>query len=180
VAEVKLSGVGKSYGDVKILHGIDLHISDGEFMVFVGPSGCGKSTLLRTIAGLEDITEGELRIGNRVVNDVPPAERGIAMVFQSYALYPHMNLFDNMAFGLKLAKLPKAEIHSAVNRAAKILHIDHLLQRKPKDLSGGQRQRVAIGRAIVRNPEVFLFDEPLSNLDTALRVKMRYEFAKLH
>ncbi|HLL13317.1 MAG TPA: sn-glycerol-3-phosphate ABC transporter ATP-binding protein UgpC [Rubrivivax sp.] len=180
MAEVKLSGVGKAYGDVKILRGIDLHINDGEFMVFVGPSGCGKSTLLRTIAGLEDITEGELRIGNRVVNHVPPAERGIAMVFQSYALYPHMNLFDNMAFGLKLAKLPKAEIESAVNAAAKILHIEHLLQRKPKDLSGGQRQRVAIGRAIVRNPEVFLFDEPLSNLDTALRVKMRYEFAKLH
>jgi multiple sugar transport system ATP-binding protein len=180
VAEVKLSGVGKAYGDVKILRGIDLEIHDGEFMVFVGPSGCGKSTLLRTIAGLEEITEGELRIGGRVVNDVPPAERGIAMVFQSYALYPHMNLFDNMAFGLKLAKVPAAEIETAVNGAAKILHIEHLLQRKPKDLSGGQRQRVAIGRAIVRKPEVFLFDEPLSNLDTALRVKMRYEFAKLH
>jgi multiple sugar transport system ATP-binding protein len=180
VADVKLSGVGKAYGDVKILKGIDLEIRDGEFMVFVGPSGCGKSTLLRTIAGLEDITEGELRIGGRVVNDVPPAERGISMVFQSYALYPHMNLFDNMAFGLKLAKWPQHEIDSAVNGAAKILHIDHLLQRKPKDLSGGQRQRVAIGRAIVRKPEVFLFDEPLSNLDTALRVKMRYEFAKLH
>jgi multiple sugar transport system ATP-binding protein len=180
VADVKLSGVGKAYGDVKILKGIDLEIRDGEFMVFVGPSGCGKSTLLRTIAGLEDITEGELRIGGRVVNDVPPAERGIAMVFQSYALYPHMNLFDNMAFGLKLAKVPQAEIDTAVNNAAKILHIEHLLQRKPKDLSGGQRQRVAIGRAIVRKPEVFLFDEPLSNLDTALRVKMRYEFAKLH
>ena len=180
LAEVKLSGVGKAYGEVKILKGIDLHIADGEFMVFVGPSGCGKSTLLRTIAGLEDITEGTLMIGDRVVNDVPPAERGIAMVFQSYALYPHMNLFDNMAFGLKLAKLPKAEIESSVMQAAKILHIEHLLQRKPKDLSGGQRQRVAIGRAIVRKPEVFLFDEPLSNLDTALRVKMRYEFAKLH
>jgi len=180
VAEVKLSGVGKAYGDVRILKGIDLHIRDGEFMVFVGPSGCGKSTLLRTIAGLEDITEGTLSIGGRVVNDVPPAERGISMVFQSYALYPHMNLYDNMAFGLKLAKVPKAEIDSAVTQAAKILHIDHLLERKPKDLSGGQRQRVAIGRAIVRKPEVFLFDEPLSNLDTALRVKMRYEFAKLH
>ena len=180
MADVKLSGVGKAYGDVKILKGIDLEIRDGEFMVFVGPSGCGKSTLLRTIAGLEDITEGTLSIGGRVVNDVPPAERGISMVFQSYALYPHMNLFDNMAFGLKLAKVPPAEIDSAVNQAAKILHIDHLLQRKPKDLSGGQRQRVAIGRAIVRKPEVFLFDEPLSNLDTALRVKMRYEFAKLH
>jgi multiple sugar transport system ATP-binding protein len=180
LAEVKLAGVGKAYGEVKILKGIDLHIRDGEFMVFVGPSGCGKSTLLRTIAGLEDITEGTLTIGDRVVNDVPPAERGIAMVFQSYALYPHMNLFDNMAFGLKLAKVPKAEIERSVNQAAKILHIEHLLQRKPKDLSGGQRQRVAIGRAIVRKPEVFLFDEPLSNLDTALRVKMRYEFAKLH
>ena len=180
MADVKLSGVGKAYGDVKILKGIDLEIRDGEFMVFVGPSGCGKSTLLRVIAGLEDITEGELRIGGRVVNDVPPAERGIAMVFQSHALYPHMNLFDNMAFGLKLAKVPLAEIETAVNNAARILHIEHLLQRKPKDLSGGQRQRVAIGRAIVRKPEVFLFDEPLSNLDTALRVKMRYEFAKLH
>ena len=180
MADVKLSGVGKAYGEVTILRGIDLDIRDGEFMVFVGPSGCGKSTLLRTIAGLEDITEGTLSIGGRVVNDVPPAERGIAMVFQSYALYPHMNLFDNMAFGLKLAKLPQAEIDSAVNSAAKILHIEHLLQRKPKDLSGGQRQRVAIGRAIVRKPDVFLFDEPLSNLDTALRVKMRYEFAKLH
>jgi multiple sugar transport system ATP-binding protein len=180
VADVKLSGVGKAYGEVQILRGIDLEIRDGEFMVFVGPSGCGKSTLLRTIAGLEDITEGTLSIGGRVVNDVPPAERGIAMVFQSYALYPHMNLFDNMAFGLKLAKLPQAEIDTAVNAAAKMLHIEHLLQRKPKDLSGGQRQRVAIGRAIVRKPEVFLFDEPLSNLDTALRVKMRYEFAKLH
>ena len=180
MAGVKLSGVGKAFGDVKILQGIDLDIRDGEFMVFVGPSGCGKSTLLRTIAGLEDITEGTLSIGGRVVNDVPPAERGISMVFQSYALYPHMNLFDNMAFGLKLAKLPQAEIDSAVNNAAKLLHIEHLLQRKPKDLSGGQRQRVAIGRAIVRKPEVFLFDEPLSNLDTALRVKMRYEFAQLH
>jgi multiple sugar transport system ATP-binding protein len=149
-------------------------------MVFVGPSGCGKSTLLRMIAGLEDITGGTLSIGGRVVNEVPPAERGIAMVFQSYALYPHMNLYDNMAFGLKLAKVPKEETDRLVQHAAKILHIDHLLQRKPKDLSGGQRQRVAIGRAIVRKPEVFLFDEPLSNLDAALRVKMRYEFAKLH
>ena len=180
MAEVKLSGVGKAYGEVQILKGIDLHIRDGEFMVFVGPSGCGKSTLLRTIAGLEDITEGTLTIGDKVVNDVPPAERGIAMVFQSYALYPHMNLFDNMAFGLKLAGVPKAEIERSVTQAAKVLHIEHLLERKPKDLSGGQRQRVAIGRAIVRKPEVFLFDEPLSNLDTALRVKMRYEFAKLH
>jgi multiple sugar transport system ATP-binding protein len=149
-------------------------------MVFVGPSGCGKSTLLRTIAGLEDITGGELAIGGRVVNDVPPAERGIAMVFQSYALYPHMNLYENMAFGLKLAKVARPEIDAAVRNAARILHIEHLLERKPKDLSGGQRQRVAIGRAIVRKPEVFLFDEPLSNLDAALRMSMRYEFAKLH
>jgi multiple sugar transport system ATP-binding protein len=180
VADVVLKKVQKSYGEAQVLRDIDLEVRDGEFMVFVGPSGCGKSTLLRTIAGLEDITGGELSIGGRVVNDVPPAERGIAMVFQSYALYPHMNLYDNMAFGLQLAKVPKAEIDSAVQQAAKILHIDHLLQRKPKDLSGGQRQRVAIGRAIVRKPEVFLFDEPLSNLDAALRVKMRYEFAKLH
>jgi multiple sugar transport system ATP-binding protein len=180
VAEVRLKQVQKSYGEVHVLRDIDLHVRDGEFMVFVGPSGCGKSTLLRTIAGLEDITGGELSIGGRVVNDVPPAERGIAMVFQSYALYPHMDLFENMAFGLKLAKVPKAEIDAAVHNAAKILHIEHLLQRKPKDLSGGQRQRVAIGRAIVRKPEVFLFDEPLSNLDAALRMSMRYEFAKLH
>jgi multiple sugar transport system ATP-binding protein len=180
VAEVVLKSVSKSFGDVQILRQIDLAVRDGEFMVFVGPSGCGKSTLLRTIAGLEDITSGELSIGGRIVNDIPPAERGIAMVFQSYALYPHMNLYENMAFGLKLAKLPAAEIDGAVKNAAKILHIEHLLERKPKDLSGGQRQRVAIGRAIVRKPEVFLFDEPLSNLDAALRVKMRYEFAKLH
>ena len=180
MADVKLTGVYKAYGDVKILHGIDLEIRDGEFMVFVGPSGCGKSTLLRIIAGLEDITAGTLTIGGKVVNYVAPAERGISMVFQSYALYPHMDLFENMAFGLKLAKVPKGEIDAAVHNAAKILHIEHLLKRKPKDLSGGQRQRVAIGRAIVRKPEVFLFDEPLSNLDTALRVKMRYEFAKLH
>jgi len=180
VADVVLKKVQKSYGEVQVLRDIDLEVRDGEFMVFVGPSGCGKSTLLRTIAGLEDITGGQLSIGGRVVNEVPPADRGIAMVFQSYALYPHMNLYDNMAFGLQLAKVPKAEIDSAVQQAAKILHIDHLLQRKPKDLSGGQRQRVAIGRAIVRKPEVFLFDEPLSNLDAALRVKMRYEFAKLH
>jgi multiple sugar transport system ATP-binding protein len=180
VAHVQLAGVKKSYGEVNILRDVNLEIRDGEFMVFVGPSGCGKSTLLRMIAGLEDITEGDLSIGGRRVNDVPPAERGIAMVFQSYALYPHMNLYDNMAFGLKLAKVPKDEIDRSVQNAAKILHIDHLLDRKPKDLSGGQRQRVAIGRAIVRKPEVFLFDEPLSNLDAALRVRMRYEFAKLH
>jgi multiple sugar transport system ATP-binding protein len=180
MADVSLSGVTKDFGEVRILHGIDLQIRDGEFMVFVGPSGCGKSTLLRVIAGLEEITSGQLKIGERVVNEVPPAERGIAMVFQSYALYPHMSLYDNMAFGLKLAKVPKAQIDREVQNAAKLLHIEHLLQRKPKDLSGGQRQRVAIGRAIVRKPQVFLFDEPLSNLDSALRVRMRYEFAKLH
>ncbi len=180
MADVKLLGVGKSFGETRILNRVDLDIRDGEFVVFVGPSGCGKSTLLRLIAGLEEITDGELRIGNRLVNDVPPAERGIAMVFQSYALYPHMNLYDNMAFGLQLNKMPKAEVDQLVNNAAQILGISHLLDRKPKDLSGGQRQRVAIGRAIVRKPDVFLFDEPLSNLDTALRVRMRYEFAKLH
>jgi multiple sugar transport system ATP-binding protein len=180
VAHVQLVKVQKAFGDIQILRDIDLEIRDGEFMVFVGPSGSGKSTLLRTIAGLEDITGGTLSIGGKVVNDIPPAERGIAMVFQSYALYPHMNLYDNMAFGLKIAKVDKDEIHRLVHQAAKILNIDHLLDRKPKALSGGQRQRVAIGRAIVRKPEVFLFDEPLSNLDAALRVRMRYEFAKLH
>ena len=180
MAHVQLVKVQKAFGDIQILRDIDLEIRDGEFMVFVGPSGSGKSTLLRTIAGLEDITGGTLSIGGKVVNDVPPAERGIAMVFQSYALYPHMNLYDNMAFGLKIAKVDKDEIHRLVHQAAKILNIDHLLDRKPKSLSGGQRQRVAIGRAIVRKPEVFLFDEPLSNLDAALRVRMRYEFAKLH
>ena len=180
MADVKIKALRKRYGTFEAVKGIDLDIPDGEFTVLVGPSGCGKSTLLRTIAGLEEITGGQLWIGPREVHDVPPAERGVAMVFQSYALYPHMNLYENMAFGLKLAKVPKAEIDSAVRNAARILHIEHLLERKPKDLSGGQRQRVAIGRAIVRQPEVFLFDEPLSNLDTALRVKMRYEFAKLH
>ena len=180
MADVRLFKVGKAFGSVQVLSDINLEIEDGEFVVFVGPSGCGKSTLLRVIAGLEDITSGDLMIGGKRVNDVPPADRGIAMVFQSYALYPHMTLFDNMAFGLKLAKMPKPQIDAAVRNAAKILHIEHLLERKPKDLSGGQRQRVAIGRAIVRKPDVFLFDEPLSNLDAALRVKMRYEFAKLH
>jgi len=180
VAHVQLVKVQKAFGEIQILRDIDLEIRDGEFMVFVGPSGSGKSTLLRSIAGLEDITGGTLAIGGKVVNDVPPAERGIAMVFQSYALYPHMNLYDNMAFGLKIAKVDKDEIHRLVHQAAKILNIEHLLDRKPKALSGGQRQRVAIGRAIVRKPEVFLFDEPLSNLDAALRVRMRYEFAKLH
>ncbi len=180
MADVQLVKVHKAFGEIQILRDIDLEIRDGEFMVFVGPSGSGKSTLLRSIAGLEDITGGTLSIGGKVVNDVPPAERGIAMVFQSYALYPHMNLYDNMAFGLKIAKVDKDEIHRLVHQAARILNIDHLLDRKPKALSGGQRQRVAIGRAIVRKPAVFLFDEPLSNLDAALRVRMRYEFAKLH
>ena len=177
---LSIRGVERRFDQTLALQATDLDVAENDFITVLGPSGCGKSTLLRTIAGLEDITEGTLSIGGRVVNDVPPAERGISMVFQSYALYPHMDLFENMAFGLRLAKVPKAEIETAVNQAAKILHIEHLLRRLPKDLSGGQRQRVAIGRAIVRKPEVFLFDEPLSNLDTALRVKMRYEFAKLH
>jgi len=180
MADVQLRNVVKAFGDVPVLRDVNLHIAHGEFVVFVGPSGCGKSTLLRVIAGLEDITSGDLTIGGERMNDVPPAERGVAMVFQSYALYPHMTLYDNMAFGLKLADVPKAEIDVAVKNAAKTLHIEHLLDRKPKALSGGQRQRVAIGRAIVRKPKVFLFDEPLSNLDAALRVRMRYEFAKLH
>ena len=162
------------------LRDIDLEIPKGSTFGLIGRNGSGKSTLLRMIAGLESVSEGQILIHDRCVNDSMPKDRGIAMVFQSYALYPHMNLFDNMAFGLKLAKMPKADIERSVQQAAKILHIDHLLDRKPKDLSGGQRQRVAIGRAIVRQPEVFLFDEPLSNLDAALRMRMRYEFAKLH
>jgi multiple sugar transport system ATP-binding protein len=180
VANVVLKHLVKRFGAVSAVDDISLEIRDREFAVLIGSSGCGKSTLLRVIAGLEEVSAGELRIGGRVVNEVPPSERGIAMVFQSYALYPHMSLYDNMAFGLKLAKMPKAQIEREVQNAAKLLHIEHLLQRKPKDLSGGQRQRVAIGRAIVRKPQVFLFDEPLSNLDSALRVRMRYEFAKLH
>jgi multiple sugar transport system ATP-binding protein len=180
MATLRLSGLRKSYGDVEMLHGIDLDVKDGEFLVFVGPSGCGKSTLLRCIAGLEEITAGELQIGGVVVNEVPPAERGIAMVFQSYALYPHMTVAENMAFGLRLAGYKKDEMKAAVQRAAQILQIEHLLERKPKALSGGQRQRVAIGRAIVRKPGVFLFDEPLSNLDAALRVQMRVELSRLH
>ncbi|WKB51569.1 ABC transporter ATP-binding protein [Eleftheria terrae] len=181
MARLQLKKIQKSYDDrVQVIHGIDLDVRAGEFMVFVGPSGCGKSTLLRMIAGLEDISGGELRIGDRVVNDVAPAERGIAMVFQSYALYPHMTVAENMGFALKLAGTPKAELKAAVDRAAEILQITHLLDRKPKALSGGQRQRVAIGRAIVRKPQVFLFDEPLSNLDAALRVQMRVELSRLH
>ena len=180
MAGVRLNGVRKDFGAVQVLKGIDLDIADGEFVVFVGPSGCGKSTLLRTIAGLEDVSAGEVTIGDRVVNELSPSDRGIAMVFQSYALYPHMTVRENMAFGLKLAKHDKAEIERSVDAAAAILNITDYLDRKPKALSGGQRQRVAIGRAIVREPEVFLFDEPLSNLDAALRVRMRYEFAALH
>jgi multiple sugar transport system ATP-binding protein len=180
MASVRLRGIRKDYGDNPVIKGIDLDIEDGQFVVFVGPSGCGKSTLLRIIAGLEDVTEGELEIGGRPSLDVAPSERGIAMVFQSYALYPHMTVAGNMGFALKLAKLPKAEIADRVRRAAEILQIAHLLDRKPKALSGGQRQRVAIGRAIVRKPEVFLFDEPLSNLDAALRAQTRVELARLH
>jgi multiple sugar transport system ATP-binding protein len=180
MAHLKLKGLRKSYGEVETLHGIDLEIQDGEFVVFVGPSGCGKSTLLRCIAGLEEITAGELWIGEQQVNEVPPAKRGIAMVFQSYALYPHMSVAENMAFGLRLAGFTKDAMKAAVTRAAQILQIEHLLERKPKALSGGQRQRVAIGRAIVRKPGVFLFDEPLSNLDAALRVQMRVELSRLH
>jgi len=180
MSEVVMRGIRKSFGKIETLHGIDLDIKDGEFVVFVGPSGCGKSTLLRLIAGLEDITAGELSIGGQHCNDIPPSKRGVAMVFQSYALYPHMTVAENMAFGLKLAGLDKNQMKAAVDRAAKILQIEPLLARKPKELSGGQRQRVAIGRAIVRKPEVFLFDEPLSNLDAALRVQMRIEITKLH
>jgi len=180
MASLTLRNIRKAYDDNEVMRDINLDIADGEFVVFVGPSGCGKSTLMRMIAGLEDITSGDLNIDNVRMNEVPPAKRGIAMVFQSYALYPHMTLYDNMAFGLKLAGAKKPEIDAAVRNAAKILHIDHLLDRKPKQLSGGQRQRVAIGRAITRKPKVFLFDEPLSNLDAALRVKMRLEFARLH
>jgi multiple sugar transport system ATP-binding protein/alpha-glucoside transport system ATP-binding protein len=180
MAEVTLRGIRKSYGTLEVVHGVDLDIRSGEFVVFVGPSGCGKSTLLRMIAGLEPISGGEISIGDRVVNDVPSPERGIAMVFQSYALYPHMSVFDNMAFGLKLAKTPKDEVDRRVREAARILQIEDYLDRMPKALSGGQRQRVAIGRAIVRNPKVFLFDEPLSNLDASLRAQTRIEIAKLH
>jgi multiple sugar transport system ATP-binding protein len=180
MADVVLREIRKSFGDVEIIHGANLEIRDGEFVVFVGPSGCGKSTLLRLIAGLEEVSGGDLVIGGKRCNDVPPAERGIAMVFQSYALYPHMSVFDNMAFALKLAHLEKPEIDRRVKKAADVLQIHEYLQRKPKDLSGGQRQRVAIGRAIVREPKVFLFDEPLSNLDAALRVQMRIEISKLH
>ena len=180
MAGLTLKDIRKSYGQVKVLHGIDLDIKQGEFIVFVGPSGCGKSTLLRMIAGLEDITGGEMFIDGQLVNEIPPSRRGIAMVFQSYALYPHMTVYDNMAFGMKIAKESRQEIDRRVRAAADILQLTQYLERLPKALSGGQRQRVAIGRAICRNPKVFLFDEPLSNLDAALRVATRIEIAKLN
>ena len=181
MAEVRLKKVEKQYPNgFKAVHGIDLDIKDGEFMVFVGPSGCAKSTTLRMIAGLEDITGGEVYIGDRLVNNVPPKDRGISMVFQNYALYPHMTVYENMSFGLKLKKTPKDEIDRRVREAAEKLEITELLDRKPKEMSGGQRQRVALGRAIVRNPDVFLFDEPLSNLDAKLRVSMRLRITQLH
>ena len=181
MATVSLRKIEKRYENgFKAVHGIDLEIHDGEFMVFVGPSGCAKSTTLRMIAGLEDISGGEIYIGNRKVNDLPPKDRGIAMVFQNYALYPHKTVFDNMAFGLKMQKRPKDEIKRRVEDAAEKLEITELLYRKPKEMSGGQRQRVAVGRAIVRKPDVFLFDEPLSNLDAKLRVSMRMKIAQLH
>lgn len=180
MAHVEYKNIYKSFGDTEVLHDINLDIHDGEFVVLVGPSGCGKSTTLRLLAGLEDITHGTIAIDDKVVNDVAPKNRDIAMVFQNYALYPHMNVFDNMAFGLKLRKFDQEEIDARVEEAADILGIRELLQRKPKALSGGQRQRVALGRAIVRKPEVFLFDEPLSNLDAKLRVQMRTEIKKLH
>ncbi|NOY47884.1 MAG: sn-glycerol-3-phosphate ABC transporter ATP-binding protein UgpC [Chlorobi bacterium] len=181
MGEVKLSNIKKTYkGGAEAVKGISCVIKDKEFVVLVGPSGCGKSTVLRMIAGLEEITEGELFIGEEKVNDIAASERGIAMVFQNYALYPHMNSYENMAFGLKIKKVPKAEIKDRVMSAAKILNVESLLDRKPGKMSGGQRQRIAIGRAIVRRPEVFLFDEPLSNLDAKLRSKMRIELAKLH
>ncbi|WP_299678286.1 sn-glycerol-3-phosphate ABC transporter ATP-binding protein UgpC [uncultured Roseobacter sp.] len=177
---VTLNQAIKRYGDVQVIHGIDLQIEDGEFCVFVGPSGCGKSTLLRMIAGLEETSDGKIAIGPRDVTHMDPSERGVAMVFQTYALYPHMSVEENMGFGLKMNGVPKAEIKEKVQKASDILKLDQFLARKPKALSGGQRQRVAIGRAIVRGPEVFLFDEPLSNLDAELRVEMRVEIARLH
>jgi lactose/L-arabinose transport system ATP-binding protein len=180
MAELSLRNVVKRYGALEIIHGANLEVKDGEFVVFVGPSGCGKSTLLRMIAGLEDISGGEIDIGGKVVNDVEPADRGIAMVFQSYALYPHMTVAENLSFGLRMNGNPKEDTEKRVRHAAGILQINELMQRRPKQLSGGQRQRVAIGRAIVREPKVFLFDEPLSNLDAELRVQMRVEISRLH
>ncbi|WP_447756005.1 ABC transporter ATP-binding protein [Sphingopyxis fribergensis] len=180
MAGLSIRDARKSFGETEVLKGVSIDVADGEFTVIVGPSGCGKSTLLRAVAGLEDLTGGRIAIGDRDVTDLPPSERGIAMVFQSYALYPHLTVQENMAFGLRIAKMDKAEIAREVQRAAEILNIEALLGRKPAALSGGQRQRVAIGRAIVRRPQIFLFDEPLSNLDADLRVRMRYEFAALH
>jgi multiple sugar transport system ATP-binding protein len=181
MAGLTLRGIRKTYPDgTAVLHGIDLDIRDGDFTVFVGPSGCGKTTLLRMIAGLEDITDGEIRIGNDLVNDVPPADRGVAMVFQSYALYPHMNIEKNMSYSLRLRRTAPQAIRECIDGVARTLGLEHLLARMPRQLSGGQRQRVAMGRAIVRNPKVYLFDEPLSNLDAALRVHMRTEIRKLH
>ena len=184
MASISLRNIIKRYGHGpkanQVIHGVNAEVKDGEFIVIVGPSGCGKSTLLRMVAGLEEISGGELRIGDRVVNNLEPAQRDIAMVFQNYALYPHMTNFDNMAYGLKIAKVPKDEIKARVDKAAKILELGHLLERKPRELSGGQRQRVAMGRAIVRQPQVFLFDEPLSNLDAKLRAQTRLEIQKLH
>ncbi len=180
MSSLKLRGVRKAFGSLEVIKGVDLDIADKEFVVFVGPSGCGKSTLLRMIAGLESVTSGDLHIGDNRVNDLDPSKRGIAMVFQSYALYPHMTVRENMGFALKFAGVAKAEIARQVNEAARILELEPLLDRVPKQLSGGQRQRVAIGRAIVRHPQVFLFDEPLSNLDAELRVHMRIEIARLH
>ncbi|GAB5376283.1 MAG: sn-glycerol-3-phosphate ABC transporter ATP-binding protein UgpC [Acuticoccus sp.] len=180
MAAVTIRNIKKSYGQVEVIHGLDLDIEDGEFVVLVGPSGCGKSTLLRMIAGLESITGGAVKIGDRVVNNLPPAQRDIAMVFQSYALYPHKTVEANMAFALKLRRLPRAEIRARVARAAEILGLEPYLKRYPRQLSGGQRQRVAMGRSIVRDPQVFLFDEPLSNLDAKLRIQMRTEIKELH
>ena len=180
MAEVTLTDITKRFGDFTAVNDVSMVIEDGKFTVLVGPSGCGKTTTLRMVAGLEDITEGEIRIGERVVNNVPPKDRDIAMVFQNYALYPHMDVYNNMAFGLKLRKTPKKEIQDRVNEAAELLGIVDKLKSKPRELSGGQRQRVAVGRAIVRNPKVFLFDEPLSNLDAKLRVQMRTELEELH
>jgi lactose/L-arabinose transport system ATP-binding protein len=180
MSELSLNNVVKRFGALEIIHGANLEVKDGEFVVFVGPSGCGKSTLLRMIAGLEDISGGEINIGGKVVNDVEPADRGIAMVFQSYALYPHMTVEQNLSFGLRMNGNPKEDTEKRVQHAANILQINELMQRRPKQLSGGQRQRVAIGRAIVREPQVFLFDEPLSNLDAELRVQMRVEISRLH
>ncbi len=184
MASISLKNVIKRYGKdpraVQVIHGVNAEIKDGEFVVIVGPSGCGKSTLLRMVAGLEEISGGEIAIGNKVVNDIEPAERDIAMVFQNYALYPHMSVYDNMAYGLRIKNVPTDQIRANVDKAAKILELGHLLERKPRELSGGQRQRVAMGRAIVRQPSVFLFDEPLSNLDAKLRAQTRLEIQKLH